>query len=256
MARKMALKGGKNRTLGISVLFLAAFNILVWYGVLASEGSVLAEQENIGVPARTEVSVTAGDVAAVKEVLAIGEPMAASEQSPGAVQDVSGAAGSTAEDVVVPDATEGIGEPARLKIPSIAVDATVEKVALAADGSMDVPKHYRNTAWYSLGPRPGETGSATITGHVDTAYGTAAVFANLHKVKSGDTISVQNDDDTVVRFVVRKTRRYDATADATDVFVSNDGKAHLNVITCVGAWDNRAKQYAERLVVFADKETE
>ncbi|MFA5714473.1 MAG: PAS domain S-box protein [Candidatus Paceibacterota bacterium] len=41
---------------------------------------------------------------------------------------------------------------------------------------------------------------------------------------------------------------------ATDIFVSNDGKAHLNLITCGGFLDEVSKSYPKRLVVFADAE--
>ena len=62
-----------------------------------------------------------------------------------------------------------------------------------------------------------------------------------------------DDKGTLTSFVVRESRKYNVAADATAVFISNDGKAHLNLITCNGAWDARAKTYTKRLVVFADK---
>jgi LPXTG-site transpeptidase (sortase) family protein len=155
-----------------------------------------------------------------------------------------------------PVARVSVGVPVRIKIPSIALDAAIEKVALAADGSMDVPKQPLDAAWYELGPRPGEAGSAAVAGHVDWLRGASAAFTDLHEVRPGDKIAVLDDTGAIVSFVVRESRRYDAAADAIDVFSSNDGKAHLNLITCDGAWDKRAKQYSERLVVFADREKE
>ena len=119
---------------------------------------------------------------------------------------------------------------------------------------MDVPKDPMNVGWYEPGPRPGEMGSAVIDGHVDWWYGAPAVFPNLYKLKPGDKIMVQDELGATASFVVRRTQDYGATDSATDVFVSSDNKSHLNLITCSGAWDNRAKQYSKRLVVFADKE--
>lgn len=149
-----------------------------------------------------------------------------------------------------------IGVPVRITIPSIAVDAAIEKVALAKDGSMDVPQKPLDTAWYEPGPRPGENGSATIAGHVDWYNGAQAVFAALHKIQPGDVIRVQDDAGTIVSFVVRESKNYNATANAVDVFRSNDGKAHLNLITCAGVWDVHTQQYTKRLVVFADRTVE
>jgi sortase (surface protein transpeptidase) len=148
---------------------------------------------------------------------------------------------------------EGTGAPVRLMISSIGVDAPIERVALTPAGSMDVPKHPLDVGWYMLGPRPGEIGSATLAGHVDWFGGATAVFANLHKVKPGDTITVQDDRGETVSFVVREIREYAAAAAATDVFISSDGQAHLNLITCFGQWDTQARQYSHRLVVFTDK---
>ncbi len=148
----------------------------------------------------------------------------------------------------------GVGEPMSLKISSIAVDAQIERVGLAAGGSMDIPRDPLHAAWYMSGPRPGEAGSAVIAGHLNWFNGVAGAFSNLHNVKVGDKVSVVDDKGARITFIVREIKKYDASADTTDVFSSSDGKAHLNLITCSGAWDKITNQYAERLVVFADKE--
>ncbi len=153
-------------------------------------------------------------------------------------------------------ATADTSAPSRLLIPAIGVNAPIGAVGLAADGSMDVPKRPADTAWYALGPRPGEVGSAVIAGHVSWMYSAHAVFAKLHTLKPGDIITVQAGDGKSTSFVVRGIREYDAAADATEVFFSTDGKAHLNLVTCSGTWDQSERQYTERLVVFADEVVE
>ena len=57
------------------------------------------------------------------------------------------------------------GLPLRLRVPSIGVDASIEYVGLTKAGAMEVPKLHPNVAWYSLGTRPGDRGSAVIAGH-------------------------------------------------------------------------------------------
>lgn len=146
------------------------------------------------------------------------------------------------------------GLPVRLKIPAINVDAKIENIGLTAQGAVDIPKDPDNAAWYNLSPYPGDTGNAVITGHINWYYGQIGVFVNLHKVKPGDKLIVQDENGAEISFIVRETRSYDAAAEAIDVFISNDGKAHLNLITCGGVWDRSAQQYTERLVVFSDKE--
>lgn len=147
-----------------------------------------------------------------------------------------------------------VGLPTRLKIPKINVDASVEYVGINSKGEMDVPKLPGNTAWYDLGTRPGDIGSAAIAGHLNWYDGATGVFADLDKLKIGDKILVQDETGKEISFVVRKIRTYELNEDASEVFVSNDGKAYLNLITCDGVWDKVTKQYSKRLVVFAEME--
>ncbi len=148
----------------------------------------------------------------------------------------------------------GMGLPVHLKIPSIKVDASVEYVGLTSDGAMDVPKGPIGVAWFNLGPRPGENGSSVIAGHYGWKNDIPAVFDNLHKIRKGDKMYIENEKGAIVTFVVREIRRYDKNADASDVFGSSDGKAHLNLITCAGVWNKAEKTRSDRLIVFTDKE--
>ncbi|MFA6214973.1 MAG: sortase [Patescibacteria group bacterium] len=147
------------------------------------------------------------------------------------------------------------GLPVRLKIPGISVDSVIEPVCLTPEGAMYISKSQENVAWFELGPRPGENGSAVIAGHYDgRENGRASVFDNLYKLRQGDKLYVEDDKGVITAFVVRESRRYDSDADASDIFDSNDGKAHLNIITCDGVWNQISKNYPNRLVVFTDKE--
>jgi len=145
--------------------------------------------------------------------------------------------------------------PVRLKIPKIKVDIALESVGLTSLGAVDVPKGLANAAWFNLGPRPGETGSAVITGHYGRwKNGALGVFNNLYKLRKGDKLYVKDKKGATNTFVVREFRTYGENDNATDVFISSDGQAHLNLITCEGTWDKVSQSYPKRLVVFTDKE--
>lgn len=144
--------------------------------------------------------------------------------------------------------------PVRLKIPKINIDAPVESVGLAPDGAMDVPSGPWSTAWFNLGPRLGEKGSAVIDGHSGWKNNLPAVFDNLYKLDKGDKIYIEDESDETFVFVVRELRMYGKDDETRDVFISNDGKSHLNLITCSGAWDSIEQSSSDRLVVFADME--
>ena len=148
-----------------------------------------------------------------------------------------------------------ISLPIRLVIPAIKVDANVLHLGLTADGAMDAPKGPSDVSWYNLGPRPGEIGSAVVAGHYGGwKDGSVSVFQDLTKIQKGDKVSIKNKDGSIITFVVRETRNFDSKADASDVFLSTDGKSHLNIITCEGVWNGVEKSYSNRFVVFTDRE--
>lgn len=147
------------------------------------------------------------------------------------------------------------GLPMRLKIPTINVDTIIEHVGLTPQGAVGVPKIPSNVAWFNTGPRPGENGSAVITGH----YGRwknrkGSIFDNLYKLKKGDKLYVKDEKGITVTFVVREIKRYDSNAIVPEIFSSNDQKSHLNLITCDGVWNKILKIYSKRLVIFTNKE--
>lgn len=143
--------------------------------------------------------------------------------------------------------------PVRLKIPKINADAAVEYVGLTSTGAMDVPKGPADVAWFNLGTTPGDIGSAVMAGHYGWKNNIPAVFDNLNKLQKGDKIYVENAKGETITFVVREFKTYDQNADASDVFSSNDGKSHLNLITCEGIWNEAKKGRPYRLVVFTDR---
>lgn len=148
----------------------------------------------------------------------------------------------------------GPGLPVRLKIPKIKVDAKFETVGLTAQGAVDVPKNFTNVAWYNLSPIPGERGSAIITGHYGRKGGKSSAFDNLHKLRVGDKLYVEDEKGNSISFIVREIRRYNQNSSALAVFNQKDEGVHLNLITCEGTWNKDLKSYSNRLVIFTDKE--
>lgn len=160
---------------------------------------------------------------------------------------------ATAEPKPVEQAAATVpGLPLRLKIPKIRVDTAIESLGLTKEGDLAAPAEPDNTGWYNGGPRPGWVGSAVIDGHFGYANNTPAVFDNLHTLKASDEIFVEDDKKITYKFVVTELKSYGANDDATAVFRSNDGRAHLNLITCQGVWSKNSASYSNRLVVFAD----
>lgn len=147
------------------------------------------------------------------------------------------------------------GLPKRFMIPSINVDTDIEYVGLTSQGAVGAPEDKKKVAWFNIGPRPGDRGNAVISAHYGQwKNGEGSVFDKLNKVKNGDKIHVEDEFGVINIFTVRDIRTYEPKANAPEVFISNDDKAHLNLITCEGLWNKITKSYSQRLVVFADKE--
>jgi LPXTG-site transpeptidase (sortase) family protein len=148
------------------------------------------------------------------------------------------------------------GLPVRLKIPKINVDTGFQYNGLKPDGTMEIPNNVVDIGWFTGSVRPGENGTSVVTGHVAQIRGGVltkpGVFINLKNLGVGDTLTILNDKGEPFTFVVRETRNYDPSADATDVFSAKDNGTHLNIITCEGTWHPDQLSYSQRLVVFTD----
>ena len=145
-----------------------------------------------------------------------------------------------------------VSAPVSVRIDSIDLVADVNPVGLTNVGDMDIDDDPQQAAWYKLGPKPGEEGSAVIAGHYGWRDGVGSLFNNLNKLVKGDVISTVDENGQVKEFIVTRSALYAPNQDATDVFKSDDGKAHLNLVTCQGLWSDADRTYTERLVIFTD----
>ena len=115
---------------------------------------------------------------------------------------------------------------------------------------MKVPSNNIDVAWFNLGSKPGDIGSAVIVGHLDSKTGEPAVFWNLNKLEIGDDIFVTDSNNNKKRFQVVSSQKYETeTAPMERIFGASDD-AYLNLITCGGVWDKTKNNYSERFVVF------
>jgi sortase A len=138
-----------------------------------------------------------------------------------------------------------------LLIPSIKVNAVVEQVGLTSSKAVEVPKGHGQVAWYKIGARPGNEGTAVIDGHFARKTSGWAVFNDLYKLRQGDIVSIKDSKGKVIRFVVQSRHIYDVDARPSEVYFSTSG-AHLNLVTCAGVWINALNGFDKRLVVFTD----
>lgn len=144
------------------------------------------------------------------------------------------------------------GLPVQLQIAKLKVDAKVQYLGKTKTGTMDTPGNVIDVGWYKYGALPGNTGTAVIAGHLDGLKAEPGVFSQLKLLQPGDTVTVRDSAGATVSFIVRTTKNYSQNDEPAEVFTSAEG-SHLNLITCTGAWDKTAHQFAQRLVVFTDR---
>ncbi len=141
--------------------------------------------------------------------------------------------------------------PARLKIPTIGVDAVVEQVGQKADGTMGTPSKFGEVAWYAPGSKPGAPGNAVFAGHVDNALTTAGVFEHLSQLKKGDYITVADAAGKTLVYRVASVKSYAANEAPVAQIFTTSGSQGLVLITCAGEWVTSQHQFDQRLVVLA-----
>jgi Sortase domain len=140
--------------------------------------------------------------------------------------------------------------PVRIEIPAIGVSAGVIRLGLNRDGSMQVPKDFALTGWFTGGPAPGETGPAVIAGHIDSRRG-PAVFYRLRELRAGDRVTVARADGSTVRFVVDSVVQYPKRAFPTEAVYGPAPEPLLRLITCGGTFDYFRRSYRDNVVVTA-----
>lgn len=141
------------------------------------------------------------------------------------------------------------GTPARIRIPTIGVDAPVVDLGTNPDGTLQVPD-WQDAGWWHRGPEPGQRGPAVIVGHVDSTSG-PAVFHRLRDLVPGDVIEVDLDGGGTARFAVQRTERFAKDDFPTrDVYGLTSGP-ELRLVTCDGEFDASTGHYVDNLVVFA-----
>ncbi len=142
------------------------------------------------------------------------------------------------------------GDPERLQIDSIDIDAEFEYVGIDDKGNMDVPQEWDNVAWYEPGTVPGDVGSSVIAGHYDSDTG-PAVFYDLNELEVGDEVRIVTEDGEELVFEIYEIESVHVDdADTGKIFGDTDER-NLNLITCEGVWDTSEGMYDHRLIVYS-----
>ena len=141
--------------------------------------------------------------------------------------------------------------PARIRIPSIGVDAPVTGERLGPGRRLSVPSDTdRNLAgWFEDGPAPGSSGNAIMLGHVDTFQG-PAVFYNLGALHKGQAVDVTRRDHSTAVFSVDAIAVYAKDDFPSQKVYGPTNRPELRLITCGGGY-TQSTGYLGNVVVYA-----
>lgn len=140
------------------------------------------------------------------------------------------------------------GEPTRVVIPAIDVDADLVRLGLQADGAMEVPD-FGLAGWYTEGPKPGHVGPAAITAHVDSRAG-PDVFHRLGNLAVGDQVHVVYEGGDTVTFFVESSEQTPKDELPVDAIWPTTSQRLLALITCGGEFDRSVRHYRDNVVVY------
>jgi sortase (surface protein transpeptidase) len=137
---------------------------------------------------------------------------------------------------------------------------------------MDAPKGpigdpvWHSAFWYRGSGLPGESGTATIAGHVNDPLGRSEIFANLQDLQPGDLIIIHYTESNIdIAFTVDQVKVYSLQESSDPAVLAQiygtgpvsgtapqpalDGLSHLTLITCAGYIVNG--QFDHHVVVYA-----
>jgi hypothetical protein len=142
--------------------------------------------------------------------------------------------------------------PVRLRIDRIGVDHPIVPVGLETDGTMEIPEDVQEIGWYDPGVRPGENGSAVLSGHVDSRAQGRGAFFELGRVDVDDLVVVTTRDGSEQQWrVVARTRYPKDELPVEELFVWGGDEQRLVLITCGGDFDRSTRHYTDNVVVHA-----
>jgi hypothetical protein len=142
-----------------------------------------------------------------------------------------------------------VTDPVELRIPSIGVRTSLERLHLGKGGTLDQPRDPGRAGWFAQGIRPGEPGPAVVAGHVDSRSG-PGVFARLRALRPGAAVTVIDADGTPVTFSVDVVRSYAKDGFPTHEVYGATPDPQLRLITCGGAFNRTTRHYESNVVVY------
>jgi len=165
---------------------------------------------------------------------------------------------STPDESPPPKASEykvAADQPKTIIIPSLNIEAYIQKVGVDQHGDVSVPSNINFAGWFVNSVKPGENGLSLVDGHVGGRYNKGA-FKDLIKLQIGSQVNIEYGDGSLRKFEVTDKRELAADKAAPFLFEKQkDINAQLNLITCSGDFDKKTNTFNKRTIVVSKRIT-
>lgn len=144
--------------------------------------------------------------------------------------------------------------PRVISIDKIGVRARALPMGVNRDGSMQAPINVFDAGWYTGSVKPGHKGAMAIVGHV-SGPSQNGLFKNLHALKAGDIVSIENGAGTTFKYQVVTYETVKLEQVDMDKFLKPArGVAEgLNLMTCAGKWLKGSATFDSRTIVYTKR---
>lgn len=151
--------------------------------------------------------------------------------------------------------------PRYISIPKLGIENAriVQLGIIKKTGQLDAPVSIHDAGWYNGSALPGKGGAMLMDGH-NGGPNFGGIFEKLRELKNGDEIIIERGDGKKLTYVVKDNRDMNVKdindpsnkwGMATMTNSIEAGKEGLNIITCVGQWDERSQTFNDRTMLRA-----
>lgn len=128
--------------------------------------------------------------------------------------------------------------PTRMTIDALGVETRVARLGAGADGNLELPPLQR-AGWDTTSVSPGERGITVVAGYIRRTSSQPGVLRRLHRLETGDVITLQRADRKTVDYTVTDVAWYPrGEFPAADVFAPVDG-VELRLVSTGGGLRDR-----------------
>lgn len=202
-------------------------------------------------PSKKLISITSGVIVLIAIVAGLVMLNNRNSDSPATASVITRSTDDPSEEEI-PDDYNWKGkdsDPKLISMPSIKTKGFFQNVSVDQRKEVGVPNNIHLAGWFIKSSIPGEKGLSVVDGHVD-GKNDPGIFKNLGKLKKGATFEIEYGSGDKQKFKVMTITTINKN-EAPSVLFSQDPTqtSQLNLITCGGSYDKKARHYNDRIIV-------